>query len=34
VSVFETIFAIANPVALVGWAGLILFPGRKLVSTA
>ena len=31
VSVFETIFAIANPVALVGWAGLILLPGRKLV---
>jgi hypothetical protein len=31
VSVFETIFAIGNPLALVGWAGLILFPGRKLV---
>lgn len=28
---FETIFAIANPVALVGWLGLVVFPGRKLV---
>ncbi len=30
-SLFETIFAIANPVALLGWLGLVLFPGRKLV---
>jgi len=30
-SPFELIFAIANPVALLGWIGLALFPGRKLV---
>ena len=30
-SLFETIFAIANPVALLGWLGLVVFPGRKLV---
>src|SRR5262245_23652546 len=28
---FELLFAIANPVALLGWLGLVLFPGRKLV---
>ena len=28
---FELIFAIANPVAMLGWLGLALFPGRKLV---
>lgn len=30
-SLFETIFAIANPVAMIGWLGLAVFPGRKLV---
>ena len=30
-SLFEAIFAIANPVALVGWLGLVVFPGRRLV---
>jgi hypothetical protein len=28
---FDWIFALANPVALVGWLGLALFPGRKVV---
>jgi hypothetical protein len=28
---FETIFSAANLVALVGWAGLALFPGRRAV---
>ncbi len=31
-STFELIFAIANPVALIGWIGLAVFPGRKLVT--
>ncbi|HET7715235.1 MAG TPA: ABA4-like family protein [Bauldia sp.] len=30
-SPFELIFAIANPVALLGWIGLALFPGRRTV---
>ena len=28
---FETMFSAANMVALVGWAGLALFPGRRAV---
>ena len=30
-SPFELIFTIANPMAMLGWIGLALFPGRKLV---
>lgn len=30
-SPYELIFAIANPLAMLGWVGLALFPGRKLV---
>ena len=30
-STLEMIFAIANPLALLGWLGLILLPGRKFV---
>jgi hypothetical protein len=30
-SPYELIFAIANPVAMLGWLGLAIFPGRKLV---
>ena len=28
---FDIIFSAANIVALAGWAGLVLFPGRRLV---
>lgn len=28
---FELIFAVANPLAVLGWLGLAFFPGRKLV---
>lgn len=28
---FELIFAVANPLAVLGWLGLVFFPGRKLV---
>lgn len=30
-STFELIFTAANPLAMLGWLGLVLFPGRKLV---
>jgi len=30
-SPYELIFAVANPVAMLGWLGLAFFPGRKLV---
>jgi hypothetical protein len=30
-SPYELIFAIANPLAMLGWVGLAVFPGRKLV---
>jgi len=30
-SPYELIFAIANPLAMVGWLGLAAFPGRKVV---
>ena len=30
-SPFELIFTIANPVAMLGWLGLALFPGRRIV---
>lgn len=30
-SPYELIFAISNPVAMLGWLGLALFPGRKIV---
>ena len=30
-SPFELIFAIANPLAMLGWLGLALFPGRRIV---
>jgi hypothetical protein len=30
-STFELIFTIANPLAMLGWLGLVFFPGRKLV---
>lgn len=28
----ETMFSIANGIALAGWAGLTLFPGRRIVT--
>lgn len=30
-SPYELIFAIANPLAMLGWLGLALFPGRRIV---
>lgn len=30
-SPYELIFAIANPLAMLGWLGLVLFPGRRIV---
>jgi hypothetical protein len=30
-SPYELIFAIANPLAMLGWLGLALFPARKIV---
>jgi hypothetical protein len=30
-SPYELIFAIANSVAMLGWLGLVLFPGRRIV---
>ena len=30
-SAFELIFAVANPLAVLGWLALVLFPGRKVV---
>lgn len=30
-STFELIFTVANPLAMLGWLGLVFFPGRKLV---
>lgn len=30
-TLFEWIFTLANPLALVGWLGLAIFPGRRFV---
>jgi hypothetical protein len=30
-SPYELIFAVANPLAMLGWLGLVLFPGRRVV---
>jgi hypothetical protein len=31
-STFEVLFAVANPLALLGWVALAVFPGRRIVT--